>query len=297
MESVAVLGTGIMGAAMARNLAGAGIATRAWNRTLARAEPLRDHGVEVAPKAVDVAADADVVITMLSDADAVIDVMDTRMALKAMRDDAVWLQMSTIGIDGIARAAELAAERGVGIVDAPVLGTKQPAESGELIVLAAGEAESIESCRPVFTAVGSKTFELGRLGAGTRMKLVVNNWLLGLTTALAETIALAEELEVDPARFLDVIAGGPIDAGYAQLKGRMILERSFEPAFPLRLARKDAALVLEAARELPVEPEIATAAARRFADAERRGFGDDDMAAVYRAIRSDRPAQARQSST
>lgn len=287
VESVAVLGTGIMGAAMARNLARAGIDTRAWNRTLERAEPLRDEGIDVAPKVVDAAADADAVITMLADADAVIGVMADGMALKAMRDDAAWLQMSTIGIAGIEQAAALARERGIGIVDAPVLGTKQPAEAGELIVLAAGEDRLIESCQRVFEAIGYKTFALGPVGAATRMKLVVNNWLLGLTTVLAETVALAEELEVEPARFLEVIAGGPIDAGYAQLKGRMMLERSFDPAFPLRLARKDAALVLEAAEGRRLEPMIAAAAARRFTDAERRGFGEDDMAAVYRAICAD----------
>jgi 3-hydroxyisobutyrate dehydrogenase len=220
------------------------------------------------------------VITMLTDAAAVTGVMADG-TLAAMRDDAVWLQMSTIGIAGIEEAAKLATDRGVGILDAPVLGTKQPAEAGELIVLIGGEDELAGRCRPVFEAVGQHTVELGELGAATRMKLVLNNWLVGLTTALAETVALAEALDLDPAGFLEVIEGGPIDAGYAQLKGKMMIERSFDPAFPLRLAAKDLRLVEEATERHELELPLLAAIAERFAEGVARGNGELDMSATY----------------
>src|SRR3954470_13795129 len=284
LSTVAVLGTGIMGSGMARNLAGAGIETRAWNRTKARAETLADAGVAVADTPAEAVGGADGVITMLVDGDAVREVMDADDgALSAMATDAVWLQMSTIGIAATEQLARLAAERQVDFADAPVLGTKQPAEAGELTVLASGPDEVLGRCAPVFEAVGARTFRLGETGDGTRMKLVLNNWLVTLTVGLAETIALAEQLGADPALFLDVIKGGPMGPAYAELKGRMMIEQKFDPAFPLRLADKDARLVLEAVDGDSAELPVTRAVERRLAEAIELGHGDEDMAAAYYA--------------
>jgi 3-hydroxyisobutyrate dehydrogenase len=241
---VAVLGTGTMGAPMARNLLKAGCGVRAWNRSREKAEPLGDEGAVVASTPAEAADGADVVLTMVADADAVEAVADG--FLVRMRDDAVWLQMSTIGVAGTRRAAELAGARGVELVDAPVLGTKEPAERGELLVLAAGEDAAVSRCEPVFEAVGSKTVRLGAVGEASRLKLVLNTWLLALVDGLAETLALAEGLGLEPRLFLETIAGGPLDVGYAQLKGEAMLKQEFAPSFPARLALKDAGLVLEA---------------------------------------------------
>jgi 3-hydroxyisobutyrate dehydrogenase len=177
----------------------------------------------------------------------------------------------------------LAASAGIAFVDAPVLGTKQPADAGELIVLASGPTDALERCAPIFEAVGSRTELLGEAGQGTRTKLVVNTWVLALTAGLAETITVAETLGVDPGRFLEIIDGGPTNAGYAQLKGGMMIERAFEPSFPLRLARKDADLVLEACEREGVGLPLIDALERTFARAEELGHGDKDMAAVYEA--------------
>jgi 3-hydroxyisobutyrate dehydrogenase len=284
LSTVAILGTGIMGSGMARNLAGAGIETRAWNRTKARAETLAEAGVAVADTPAEAVGGADGVITMLVDGDAVREVMDgDDGALSAMATDAVWLQMSTIGIAATEQLARLAAERQVGFADAPVLGTKQPAEAGELTVLASGPDEVLGRCAPVFEAVGARTFRVGETGDGTRMKLVLNNWLVTLTVGLAETIALAEQLGADPALFLDVIKGGPMGPAYAELKGRMMIEQKFDPAFPLRLADKDARLVLEAVDGDSAELPVTRAVERRLAEAIELGHGDEDMAAAYYA--------------
>jgi 3-hydroxyisobutyrate dehydrogenase len=284
VRSVAVLGTGIMGAPMARNIARSGLETRAWNRTRQKAEPLAGDGVAVAESATTAVQGADAVVTMLADADAVRAVMTgDGAALSAMPHDAVWCQMSTIGIQGTEAMNGLAADRGIQFVDAPVVGTKQPAEAGELIVLASGPNDGLDRCEPIFEAVGSRTVRLGKPGGGTRMKLVVNNWLLGLIGALAETVALAERIDADPADFLDLIKGGPVGPPYAELKGRMMIEREFPPAFPLRLVAKDAHLVRAAAEEAGVELRVIPAIEELVSTALEQGHGDEDMAAAYYA--------------
>jgi 3-hydroxyisobutyrate dehydrogenase len=286
VKTVAVLGTGIMGGAMARNLANAGLRTRAWNRTREKAAPLADDGVEVADSAADAVDGADAVITMLANADALRDVaIGAGDALSALAPEAIWVQMSTIGLEATEELASAAAEREAAFVDAPVLGTKQPAEAGELIVLASGPDAALDACEPVFDAVGSRTVRLGEAGDGTRMKLVLNSWLLAITAGLAETFVLAERLGIDPARFLEVIKDGPIGVPYAELKGRMMIDGEFPAAFPLYLAVKDAGVVLEAGERDGAEMPLARAIKGRFSEAEEAGHGEEDMAAVYEAAR------------
>jgi 3-hydroxyisobutyrate dehydrogenase len=196
-ETVAVLGAGgTMGFAMARNIARAGLAVRAWNRSREKAQPLADDGAIVCDTPTQAVDGAGVVVTMLADTDAVIEsLQDT---LESFGEGTVWLQMSTIGEAGTERCMELARERGLTFVDAPVLGTRNPAEDGKLVVLASGPEEVAERVRPIFDAVGQKTMWVGEAGAGTRLKVVVNSWVLSVTEACAEMIALAQGLELDP---------------------------------------------------------------------------------------------------
>jgi 3-hydroxyisobutyrate dehydrogenase len=280
---VAVLGTGTMGAPMARNLAEAGHEVVAYNRTRERAEPLAQDGIRVADDAAEAVEGAEVVVTIVSDGDAVAALVEP--ALGAM-GDAVWAQMSTVGVHGLERLKAMAAEAGVAFVDAPVSGTKQPAEQGTLVVLASGAPEARARCAPVFEAVGAKTVELGdEPGAATRMKLVLNAWLVALVEGLAESIQLAEGLGVDPAAFLEIIDGGPLGPPYAKLKGTMMIERSYEPSFALRWALKDASLVDEAARTAGLDLPLARTIAERMQTAVDAGHGDDDMAATVEAGR------------
>ncbi|HEV3230587.1 MAG TPA: NAD(P)-dependent oxidoreductase, partial [Solirubrobacteraceae bacterium] len=281
--TVAFLGTGTMGLPMARNLLRAGFVVRAWNRTREKALALTDDGAEVTATPAEAAAGADVIVTMLADAAAVAAVADGEAAgfLGAADQDAVWAQMSTVGLEGIERCQQLAERSRIALVDAPVLGTKGPAEQGELTVLAAGEPPALARCRPIFEVLGSRILELGPVGAGTRLKLVINHWLVVLVEALAETIALAEALGVDPRRFLDTIKGGGLDTAYAQLKGNAILERRLEASFSLKMARKDAGLVVEAARRQGMDAALARVVAERMQRAIELGHGDEDMAATY----------------
>jgi len=281
---VTFLGTGIMGLPMARNAAGGGIEVRAWNRTPEKAEPLRQNGVEVLADPVEAIDDADVVVTMLTDAVAVRAVVETSGVLDALRGR-IWAQMSTIGIAATEEMVRRAAAE-VAYVDAPVLGTRQPAEAGELTILAAGPPEAKERCGELFDAVGSRTHWLAdEPGPATRMKLALNTWVVELVEALAETLALAERLEVDPAQLLEVIRGGAMDSGYAQTKGKAMIERSFEPpSFPLRLAAKDAALALEAAEQAGLSPPMLAAVREQFERAVAAGYGDGDLAATFAAL-------------
>jgi 3-hydroxyisobutyrate dehydrogenase len=281
---VAVLGTGTMGAPMARNIAKAGHEVVAYNRTRERAEPLAQDGIEIAGDAATAVRGADVVVTIVADGDAVVSLVEP--ALGEM-GGAVWAQMSTVGVTGLERLIAMAGDAGVPLVDAPVSGTKGPAEQGALVVLASGPPEARERCVPVFDAVGARTVVLGdEPGAATRMKLVLNAWLVSLVEGLAESIQLAEGLGVDPGTFLEIIDGGPLGPPYAKLKGTMMIERSYEPSFALRWALKDAVLVEEAARDAGLDLPLARTIAGRMQTAVDAGHGDDDMAAAVEAGRS-----------
>lgn len=285
---VAVLGTGTMGAPMARNLARAGLPVVAWNRTPAKAEALAAEGVRTADTPRAATAEAEVLVTMLADGPAIeAAVGGPDGALDALPDGAIWIQMSTVGAAAAERLAALAAEYGVGFVDAPVLGSAEPAERGELIVLASGPDEVRDRCGPVFDAVGNRVFWLGPAGVGSRLKVVVNAWLMSTTAALGETVALAEKLDVDPAQFLEVTDRGAVGALYTELNGPAMAERSFPLNFPLELATKDAALALEAAAE-DADLRVFAATHAQFARAEELGHGRRDWAAVICAALGER---------
>jgi 3-hydroxyisobutyrate dehydrogenase len=289
---VAVIGSGgTMGLPIAQHIADTGMQVRAWNRTHEKAKPLADHGIELADTAAAAASGADIILTILSDADAVASAMEgDEGGLSGAEAGAIWLQMSTIGIEGTEHCASLADEHDLVLVDAPVVGTKQPAEQGKLTVLASGPEDALERCDPIFDAIGQKTVRLGEAGVATRMKLVINSWLLSLVEGLAETIAFAEGIDIDPEQFLETIAGGPVDNPYAQMKGKMMIERSFEPSFKLELAAKDARLVLEAMERHDLDLPMLEAIRSQLEEAAQE-HGEKDMAAAYLASAPKQPAR------
>lgn len=280
MTTLAFLGTGTMGLPMARNLAGAGFEIRAWNRTPERARPLEGDGVTVVAEPREAAADSELLVTMLSDTVAVLD--SAGAALSALAPGATWVQMSTIGIEGTEMCQRAAGEAGVEFIDAPVLGTREPAEKGQLVVLASGPEATRPRIEPLFDTLGKRTLWLGEAGRGTRAKIVINNWIVGVVGVLAETINLAEALEVDPQVFFDALEGGTLDLPYARIKGAAMIDKQFDnPAFRLSLSRKDADLALDAADTARLELPVLTALRERMRRAEADGHGDEDMAATY----------------
>jgi 3-hydroxyisobutyrate dehydrogenase len=287
MTRVTVLGTGIMGSGMARNLARAGFDVSVWNRDAKKAIALADVGAAIADDPASAVSEADVVLTMLFDAAAVEQVMDR--ALPAVRPGAVWVQSSTVGLDATLRFAQLADQHRIAFVDAPVLGTRQPAQEGKLIVLAGGPAQLGDTVAPVFDAVAARVIWAGeRPGDGHRLKLAANSWVLSVVGATAQAIALSGDLGLDPHLFLDAIAGGPLDCPYAQSKGRMMIVDEFPPAFPVVGAVKDAALIADAMHETGTDGRLMTALRDVYADTADAGYGDEDLAVVVRQVAAHR---------
>lgn len=277
---VAVLGLGTMGAAMARRVLDAGLPLTVWNRNPARAEPFRDTGARVATDAEDAVADADVVLTMLFDGGAVRSVMD--LALPRMARGSVWMQSSTVGISATDQFADAAAAAGVEYVDAPVLGTKGPAEQGELTALVAGPADAVDRLGPILDAVAVKTVRVGDAApAASGLKLAMNAWIATLTAGIAQSLTLARTLGVAPHLVLEALSGSGPDSPYAQLKGTAMLESGFDPQFELAGLLKDIRLVQQA---VPESPALLDALEQTFAAAAHRGAAELDIAAVVRAF-------------
>ncbi|CAL9513835.1 L-threonate dehydrogenase [Actinosynnema sp. ALI-1.44] len=276
-KSVAVLGTGIMGAGMARSLLRAGLDVAVWNRSADKARPLGEDGARVADTPAEAVAGVDVVLTVLFDADSTAEVV-RGLDLGG----AVWVQSGTVGLEGTERLVELAGS--TPFVDAPVLGTRKPAEEGKLTVLAAGPREVRDRVAPVFEAIGSRTVWAGeRPGDGHRLKLAANSWVLSITAATAQAVALTRGLGLEPEAFLDVIAGGPTDSGYAQAKGRAMIAGDFTPSFGIDGAVKDADLIMEAMRAAGTDDRLMRALHEQYrVAADHRGA--EDMAAVVRAF-------------
>jgi len=281
VRCVAMLGAGTMGGPMARNLLHAGFGVRVWNRAMAKAAALAADGACPASDPAEAARGAEVLITMLTDGATVEGVMTgPEGALSTLRSDAIWIQMSTVGVEWTHRLADLADRHGVAVVDAPVSGSSEPADRGELEILAAGAPEVRPRVQPIFDVLGRRTVWLDCVGDGSRLKLALNNWLVVLVEAMSETLTFSEALGLDPRVFPETIAGGPLASVYAMRKGAAMLDQDFVPGFPLRHAVKDAELATSAARRRGAELTLTDALLPRWREAVVGGHGDEDVAAA-----------------
>jgi 3-hydroxyisobutyrate dehydrogenase len=279
---VAVLGTGTMGAAMARSLLRSRFNVTVWNRSPEKTRTLVDAGARPASDPADAVRDADIVLTMLFDARAVLSV--AAEFLPAARVGTIWMQSGTIGAEGMREAAAQAASRQIPVVDAPVLGTKDPAERGALTVLASGERAAVTALQPVFDAIGSRTVVVGETpGAASNLKLVCNAWVGSLTAGIAQSIALARDFGLEPTRFVDAIAGSASDSPYVRIKGTTILEGKRDAQFALDGLLKDLRLAQSTAGPSTATPYL-DALERLYAAASEDGHGGEDVAWVYDAI-------------
>jgi len=283
IRAVAVLGAGgTMGKGMARNAAAADLPVHAWNRTAAKLDDLADAaGVETFATAREAVIGADLVVTMLSDADATLAAMSGPDGGAAGSEGALWVQMGTIGVEGSERCADLARDRGLEYVDAPVLGTKKPAEEGQLVVLASGAEEPRERLEPFFDAIGKRTIWLGPAGNGSRLKVVVNSWICSVVEGTAEMLRLAAALGLEPSLALDAIEDGPLEAPYMRMKGEAMLKGDYTPSFRLALAAKDARLAVEAGQEAGAEIPMLEAIAAQMA-AVAAAHPNEDLAVLFR---------------
>ncbi len=288
-DKVAVLGAGTMGSAFARRLLGAGMQVSVWDVFPAAAARFADTNARVAKTPEEAVGDAGIVLTMVPTIAAIEETMPR--ALSAMQRGATWLQMSTLGLEGTERAIALAQELrpDVVFVDAPVSGSRGPAEEGRLLILASGPTAALDALAPVFSALGQKTMRWERAGSGSRMKLVLNTWLAVLGEGIAEAAALAQSLDVSLDDVSACLGSTALNAPWALSKLDKIERGAFDPDFSLALASKDLHLALDAAnranRRLPMAQSIAT----QWESALKAGLGNRDVIAAYLALTATNP--------
>jgi 3-hydroxyisobutyrate dehydrogenase len=283
---VGVLGAGLMGSGMVRSLRREGHQVRVWNRTAARAQELAEFGAVPTASVTEAVTGADAVLTMMSDAAATLSIKDEASA--ALGPYAVWIQSGTLGLAGIAEVA-----RGLpAIIDAPVLGTRKPAEDGKLTALAAGDAALLERCRPVFDAIAVRTIVVGdRVGEATALKLVCNAWVALINAGTAQSIEFARSLGVKPELFLQAIDGTPSGSPYAQIKGKAMIAGDIPLSFAVDGAVKDTRLILDAAEQHGFPPDLLEAVHALYVRTSEAGHGNADIAALTAAFTPHREAQ------
>lgn len=277
---VAVLGTGIMGVGITHALLRSGHQVTVWNRTVERARPLADDGATVADTVEDAVGGAEAVITVLYDADAVRGV--AAPLLSAAGRDTVWLQASTVGPDAAIEFEEQAVGAGIDYLDAPVVGTKAPAEAGKLSTLVSGPQQAIDRVGPVLDAISAKITVAGdRSGPASALKLVCNAWIGLLTAGTAQSVALAEAAGLDAGLFLSAIEGTAVDSGYAHIKGPMMIDSQYAPpSFPVDGVIKDLGLIKDLVTRTGTRPDLVDVVREIFDRTSAAGHGGDDMAAV-----------------
>ena len=283
-EPVAVLGIGAMGHGMATSALRAGIRTIVWNRDPNATRNLADVGAEVADTAADATRRAVIVVTMVTDTDAVMSIAKDHGMLAALAPGSIWAQMSTIGVAGTDRVAAMVdAERpDVTFLDAPVSGSKEPAAQGQLTIFASGPDEARSRVAPVFDALGQRTIWVGAVGAGSRLKIVNNTWLAFASEAVAASVALARRLGLDTETVAEALGGGPLVSAWQAAKLQRIATGDFSAQFALSLALKDVRLALQAADD----DRFAALAclSDEWQQAVDHGLGDQDLTVVTRAL-------------
>ena len=283
-EPVAFLGIGTMGHAMATRALGAGIPTIVWNRNPDATGDLADLGAEVAESAGDAARRAAIVVTMVTDADVVLAIAKDQGMLAALAPGAIWAQMSTIGDGGIKRVQSLvAAERpDVVLIDAPVSGSKEPAENGQLTIFASGPETVRTRLAPLFDALGRRTIWVGPVGAGSKLKLVANTWLALGAEAVNVSVALAHQLGLEIESVIDALGDGPLVSPWQAAKLPRIAQGDFSVQFALSLALKDVDLVLgDAGRE---RFRALASLADEWQEVVDHGLGESDLTVVAQAL-------------
>jgi 3-hydroxyisobutyrate dehydrogenase len=283
-EPVAVLGIGAMGHGMAASALRAGLPTIVWDRSLETTRDLAELGAQVADSAADAARQAAIVVTMVTDADAVLSIARDQGMLAALAPGAIWAQMSTIGVAGIDRVAALTgAERpDVMLLDAPVSGSRDPAERGELTIFASGPGEARPRVAALFGALGHRTIWAGEAGAGTRLKLVNNTWLAFANEAVAASVALARRLGLEDGTVLEALSGSTLVSSWQAAKLQRIADGEFSAQFALSLALKDVHLALQAAGDDRFD--VLACLAGEWQRAVDQGLGDQDLTVVTRVI-------------
>jgi 2-hydroxy-3-oxopropionate reductase len=281
--TVGFIGLGLMGKPMARNLLKAGFPLVVWNRTRAKADDIVREGAKVAASPREAAAQADVLIAIISDPPAIEEaIFGQAGALEGLRRGSLFIDSSTISPNLARREATACAERGVDFLDAPVTGGTWGAEKGELVFMIGGKQEVLDRARPVLEPLGKKLFLLGPNGAGQTVKLAMNLILALEVEALAEATALVTNAGVAGERLIEVLQSSMGRSPLMDLKAPLILKNHFPASFPLRLMHKDVRLALELARDEGIQLPAGAAALSTYGAVKDASKDDPDYAAVAR---------------
>jgi 3-hydroxyisobutyrate dehydrogenase len=281
---IAVVGAGTMGAAMAKRLLSANFTVDVWSLHEETNAPLVELGATSHPEPKSAVAKADVVLTMLPTADVTENLMFNEQGLEAMQRDAIWVQMATIGPkateDIASRARSLRSD--VTFVDAPVSGSRAPAESGQLLILASGDESVATRLEDFFGAIGRKTMWLGPIGAGSRMKLILNTWLAFQAEGAAESLSLATRLNTDPSLVVDALRDNALASPYSVAKLQKMIDADFRPDFSIDWALKDLELVgADAGSDAA---PVASVIAERWRTLVENGSSGLDVSAASRGL-------------
>ena len=283
MQSIGFIGLGLMGKPMAHNLLSAGFPLTVWNRTKSKADDLVRAGAKLAANPHEAAANADVLITIVSDPPALEEVLfGPSGALDALRKGSLLIDSSTVSPDAARRVATACSGRGVDFLDAPVTGGTWGAEKGELVFMVGGDAKVLDRAKPVLQAMGKKFFLLGPNAAGQTVKLGMNLLLALEVDALAESLALVTKAGVAAERLIEVMQSSMGHAPLLDVKAPLILKNEYPASFPLRLMHKDLRLALELARENGVKLPAAEAAYGTLTAVKEASTDDPDFAALAR---------------
>ncbi len=278
-----ILGMGIMGRGFAQRLHALGFDVCAWNRTPDALKPLREAGLHCEEDLRKAVSGADVVLTILAHGPAVDAVKE------AIPSGVCWLQMSTVGPEWAEKFASYAASRKISWFDAPVLGSRVPAANGKLCILCSTEAseQDRQKTRPILEALSQKIVDLNGNSRASLLKLCINNWMCGLLAGLSESLRLAESYQISHQEFYEAMSGAAFTSPYSAQKASAMGEQNFDAHFPLRLALKDLRLVHEAALAQSLSMPASDAVRALLEEVDAAGFGDEDVAAIYRAGQHD----------
>nr|GMD69177.1 glyoxylate/succinic semialdehyde reductase 1 [Ipomoea batatas] len=289
MEEIGFLGMGIMGKAMAMNLLRHGFKVTVWNRTLSRCDELVEHGASVGETPAAVVKKCKYTIGMLSDPPAALSVVfDKNGVLEQICDGKGYIDMSTVDAD-TSKINEAIISKGGSFLEAPVSGSKKPAEDGQLVILSAGDKALYDQVLPAFDVLGKKSFFLGQVGNGAKMKLVVNMVMGSMMNAFSEGLVLADKSGLEQQTLLDVLDLAAVANPMFKMKGPSMIKNNYSPAFPLKHQQKDIRLALALGDENAVSMPVAAAANEAFKKARSLGLGDLDFSAVYETVKHAQP--------
>ena len=294
MEKIGFIGLGAMGSAMAPNIAKAGYPLSVWNRSAAKTETFRQQGSTVCATPAELAAACDSIVIMVFGPEALRDVLQGSEGVCAgLKPCSVVINMSTVSREATLAAAEAVAACGALFIDAPVAGSKKPAQDGALTILAGGDRQLIDRATPLLKTMGKVIIHCGPVGQGTAMKLFINLFLGTLMQALAEGLCLGKKMGLEIPDMLTTIDNSAVSCPMFRVKGAAIAQGDFTKNFSVDLIFKDLSLLLAEAGKLRAPLPMTAAAREAFSAARAMGFGDEDMAAVIRVLETATNVQVR----